>query len=648
MQTVLYIIFAAVGLGFLVFIHEWGHYWMARRVGMKVEIFSIGFGKPMAKWEHKGVRWQICWLPFGGYVKICGMEVGRGGREMTEEEKEHGFFSKKPIDRIKVLLAGPVVNLIFALLAFSTIWFCGGRNKPFAEFTQRIGWVDTESELYVKGVRPGDSFTAYDGHPYQNAKDLLYAGMLSSNQVRVQGEFIDEMNGQKTAYDYTVAPYPYPGMKEGIKTIGILNPARYLIYDRFSNGSDNALPEGSPLVNSGLQYGDRIVWLNGDLIYSLEQLSSLLNSHKTLLTVQRGDQTLLIRSPRVKIGDLRLDVEQRAELSDWQHELGLRAKLPYLNFIPYNITSQCVVESTLPFIDPDAKDIIFPKIPMSSTLDTVLQPGDRILAVNGQKIYHSRHLLAEMQNEKAFIIVQRGNAWNEMVNWKVADQQFDQLIEQGSISSIAQSIGTDHLVDHQNAFYLLKPVTPKTILDFDMTPQQKAELNSMLLAQKKEIEKISDPEKRQMAAQAFEESQNKLLLGAYLQDRKVVYNPSPLALFGSICEEAWRTVAALFSGYLSPKWFSGPVGIVQVMQHGWMIGPLEALFWMGAISLNLGVLNLLPIPVLDGGYIVLSLMEMITGRALKAKTVEKLILPFMILFFAFLIFVTYHDLLRLF
>ena len=77
-ESFFYILFAIIGLGILVFIHELGHYMMARRVGMKVEIFSIGFGKPIRSWMHKGVKWQICYIPFGGFVKISGMAKEHG------------------------------------------------------------------------------------------------------------------------------------------------------------------------------------------------------------------------------------------------------------------------------------------------------------------------------------------------------------------------------------------------------------------------------------------------------------------------------------------------------------------------------------------------------------------------------------------
>jgi regulator of sigma E protease len=93
---------------------------------------------------------------------------------------------------------------------------------------------------------------------------------------------------------------------------------------------------------------------------------------------------------------------------------------------------------------------------------------------------------------------------------------------------------------------------------------------------------------------------------------------------------------------------SGPIGIVQVVHDNSMVSLKEALFWLGAISLNLGILNLLPLPVLDGGTICFALYELITGKRLKTKTLEKLIIPFALLLIGFFVFLTYHDLARIF
>lgn len=80
-MTFVYFLLAAAALGVLVFIHELGHFFVAKWVGMTVEVFSIGFGKPIVKWRWSNVDWQVGWLPFGGYVKIAGMEFGKKGKK---------------------------------------------------------------------------------------------------------------------------------------------------------------------------------------------------------------------------------------------------------------------------------------------------------------------------------------------------------------------------------------------------------------------------------------------------------------------------------------------------------------------------------------------------------------------------------------
>src|SRR5262245_7996080 len=120
-MTILYFVLAFVTLGVLVFIHELGHYFVAKWVGMQVEVFSIGFGKPLLKWKRKKVQWQLGWLPFGGFVKIKGMEFGKKDKNTPYVEPydiPNGFFAHPPWKRIAVALAGPVSNFLLAFLIF--------------------------------------------------------------------------------------------------------------------------------------------------------------------------------------------------------------------------------------------------------------------------------------------------------------------------------------------------------------------------------------------------------------------------------------------------------------------------------------------------------------------------------------------------
>src|SRR5262249_17957573 len=113
-------------------------------------------------------------------------------------------------------------------------------------------------------------------------------------------------------------------------------------------------------------------------------------------------------------------------------------------------------------------------------------------------------------------------------------------------------------------------------------------------------------------------------------------------------EQIWRMLGALFSGSIGLNFMAGPVGIIQLVQEQWMLGFNEALYWLGVISVNLGVLNLLPIPVLDGGTILFILVEISCRRRIHPKALEKTIIPFAALLICFFIYITYHDLIRIF
>ena len=144
-ESIFTLLLAILGLGFLVFIHELGHFWMARRAGMKVEAFSVGFGRPIISWIKNGVRWQISWIPFGGFVKIAGMqkENGQEPHEVTE-----GFYSKSPWQRIQVSFMGPAVNIVFGLLLFGILWLSGGvKNRFRNSLTASAGLIPRQHSM---------------------------------------------------------------------------------------------------------------------------------------------------------------------------------------------------------------------------------------------------------------------------------------------------------------------------------------------------------------------------------------------------------------------------------------------------------------------------------------------------------------------
>lgn len=638
-ESILYAFLAILGLGFLVIIHELGHYFVARREGMRVEAFAIGFGKPIYTWERNGVKWHLCCLPFGGYVKIAGMQK-EGSREPYEIAD--GFYGKSPWSRIKVALAGPLVNIVFGILAFIFIWMMGGRDKSFAEFTHRIGWVDPKSALYEHGVRPGDVIEQYDGRIFHGFRDLLVASIMDDKTTRISGYKIDYTNGQRNNFDYTLKTYEDPrSAKDKLMTIGVLSPAQYLIYD-----SSAPFSAGSPMQKSGIEPKDRILWVDGEVIFSAKQLSSLINESTAFLTVQRGNEVFQTKVPRIHVDDLKMSLVERAEIDDWQHEAGLKGRLQDLYFIPYNLSPTADVESRINFIDEEDQVRAFQKCQRCAFFNP-LQEGDKILAIDGYSVHSSYELLQILQTRHVLTIIDRDPESLQKVLWTKADPQFD-AFSASDLDALVSSIGTDTPLSNSGKLYLLNPIVPQSLVELPLNTDQKAQVAEEFAETKKEIEAIQDPQKRSEKLHELEKSQKKLVLGVPLKDREVQYNPSPLQLFFNVFEDTWRTLSGLVSGVLNPKYVSGPIGIVHVVHNSWMVGSKEALFWMAVISLNLGIINLLPIPVLDGGHIMFSLLEMITKRPLRSKTMERLIIPFIGLLIALFLYITYQDITRLF
>lgn len=633
-------VLAIFGLGLLVFIHELGHYFVALRQGMRVEAFAVGFGKPLLKWRGKnGVEWRICMLPFGGYVKIAGMQK-EGEKEPSQIPD--GFFGKSPWQRMKVAFAGPLVNIAFSLLVFSFLWLSGGRDKSFAEFTHYIGWVDPQSALYEHGVRPGALIEKYDGRPFTGFKDLLVASIMKGETVEIAGEKLDPATGKSVPFDYTLKTYQNPEAagKEKLSTIGVLAPARYLIFP-----GGELLP-GSPVASSGLTAKDRILWVNGEIVYSHQQLSALTNEASVLLTVKRGDETFLAKVPRIQLSEFKMGLPEKGEIDDWQHEAGLSAHFEDLYFIPYNLSPTLQVEGTLGFIDEIDQAKVLGTI-QKSPLYRALEEGDEIVAIDGKKIATPYEFLTNLQTRRILMIVDRNPALVEKILWTKADEELN-AFNQKELQQIVSSIGTNAPLGSLGSLHLLAPIEPKPLLGFSLTDAQKAKLAQEQALSKKEAEAIQDPQKREEALRLLEKSQNRAILGLPLLDREVRYNPTPLQQFSEVLKDTYRTLKSLFTGAANPKYVAGPVGIVQIVHQSWTLGIKEALYWMALISLNLGIINLLPLPVLDGGHIVFSLVEMATRRPLKAKTMERLIVPFVVLLIGFFIFVTYNDISRLF
>lgn len=165
-----------LALTIIVFVHELGHFLVARWCGATVEAFSIGFGKEIYGWNDRhGTHWKICWLPLGGYVKFEGdanpASLPQAVPETTTIRSAGNFHGKPVWKRSAVVAAGPMANFILAILIFASVFMFIGVpvNEP------RVDSVLPGSAAEKAGVKSGDLFTAVDGQEIKTFIDLQQA-----------------------------------------------------------------------------------------------------------------------------------------------------------------------------------------------------------------------------------------------------------------------------------------------------------------------------------------------------------------------------------------------------------------------------------------------------------------------------------------
>jgi len=159
----------------IVFFHELGHFLVARWCGIRVLVFSMGFGPEVAGFNDRhGTRWKISLIPLGGYVKFFGDDNEASVPDpavlaaMSEEERRHSFFGQSVGRRAAVVVAGPLTNFILAVIVFAGVFMVFG--KPTA--IPRVASVEPNSAAAAAGFEPGDLVTAIDGRKIDNFVDM--------------------------------------------------------------------------------------------------------------------------------------------------------------------------------------------------------------------------------------------------------------------------------------------------------------------------------------------------------------------------------------------------------------------------------------------------------------------------------------------
>jgi regulator of sigma E protease len=236
-----------------IFVHELGHFLAARRKGLEVERFAIGFGPKIVSFTRKGVEYSINWIPFGGYVALPQMAP----MEMIEGSNENEAQDLPPVSpwaKIVTAFWGPLFSFLLALFC-AVILFFTGKNENTTVQTTMIGYVAPDSPASEVGILPGDRIVSIDGEPMVrwtgNGGGAVTQAVLLS--VKKSVEVVIERNGLEETYVLEPLPNPDPAW-EGLRWLGFEDPAylaRELVIAR--------IVPGSPAEEAGLEAGDRIL-----------------------------------------------------------------------------------------------------------------------------------------------------------------------------------------------------------------------------------------------------------------------------------------------------------------------------------------------------------------------------------------------------
>ncbi|SDP50789.1 site-2 protease. Metallo peptidase. MEROPS family M50B [Pseudomonas arsenicoxydans] len=278
MSALYMIVGTLVALGVLVTFHEFGHFWVARRCGVKVLRFSVGFGLPLLRWhDKKGTEFVLAAIPLGGYVKMLDEREG----EVPADQLDQAFNRKSVRQRIAIVAAGPIANFLLAMVFFWVLAMLGSQQvRPV------IGAVESGSIAAQAGLSAGQEIIAIDGEPTSgwaavNLQLVRRLGESGSLQllVREQGSTADSPRELMLNKWLKGADEPDP-----IRSLGI-RPWRPALPPVLAE-----LDPKGPAQAAGLKTGDRLLSLDGKALDDWQQVVDTVRMHpdtKIMLRVER-------------------------------------------------------------------------------------------------------------------------------------------------------------------------------------------------------------------------------------------------------------------------------------------------------------------------------------------------------------------------
>jgi regulator of sigma E protease len=276
-------------IGLLVTLHELGHFWTARLIGVKVLCFSVGFGK--ALWRHtskSGTEYVIAMIPLGGYVRMLdGRELTR---PLTEQEKPYAFDHKPLLGRIAVVCMGPVMNFLIAIVGFWLIFFIGLHEvKPV------IGQISPNSIAARVGLLPGHQILRVDKYATPNWTKVALAVVLRMGESGyMQVELLDPKTQMKQGYRLDLNNWQVDNLNpDPLGSLGIVP------YEPPLAPVISQIAKNSPAQQADLRAGDKVLEVNNQPIRNWSDFTKYVQQHPNHaleVKIQRGQQILTVHA----------------------------------------------------------------------------------------------------------------------------------------------------------------------------------------------------------------------------------------------------------------------------------------------------------------------------------------------------------------
>ncbi|MFA5795168.1 MAG: RIP metalloprotease RseP [Candidatus Brocadiia bacterium] len=596
-----------VGVGILIFVHELGHFIVAKRSKIRVEVFSLGMGPKIWGFQKGETFYRIGLLPLGGYVRMAGENLG----EADKPKADYEFAAKPPMVRAQVFAAGAIMNFLLAFPACMLAFMIG---LNFA--VPVVGYIIPNSTEWESDIQKGDRITAVvygdKEMPINNVdmyrREVLRAKAGTLLNIKVQ------RNGQELIV---------PVKAQGSTKLGIL-PAHNIVM--------SVMP-GSGADKSGLKPNDEIIIINGEAVSSGREI----DKH----VYQNPGKPLAIK------------VRRPTGQKDQYEMVDLTVTPDTINKGYYDTG---MPESTPPIIG---------AVKMGSPAHKAgLKPGDRVLSVNGDPVKSSGRLMEIIKanpgkelllkvhraepdgkyNELALTALPaKDTAGNGYMMFFLADSNEIGDVKPGSPAEKTGLQSGDKIVsvtiDNSKALTvtglaLLAELSNRTKgLPIDLTIDRNGTLfTSTLTAKQFETQGAMGIELK--AATSREQY-------PFFTAVAVGFNEA-IDLVSLTVELIWK----LFSREESMKGMAGPIGIFQASWYMLQEGISKFIWLLALFSINLGILNLLPVPILDGGGILFMIIEKLKGKPVSVTTqaISQYVGLFLLL--SLVIFASYNDISR--